>query len=376
MVRLPYITEADTVWGKRVIVRASLNVPIKDGSVQNYFRIMRAIPTLLYLKEKGARVIIVTHVGRDPHNTVEPIYNVLKEHMDVRYVPSVIGRDVERAIGELANGKVLLLENVRSQEHEVTNNDDFAAKLASYGEVYVNDAFADSHREHASIVGIPKYLRGYFGITFRKEFEELSKAIEPKSPSLFILAGAKFETKQPLIEKFSKTYDEVFIGGALANDFLKAKGYEIGDSLISKLSPKDSSLHEKKNILLPVDVVLDGPEGKRTASSGDVHTGEKILDVGPKTIQMLKKHIQKAKTVLWNGTLGNYENGYAEATRDCAKLIAESDAYSVVGGGDTIAAIESLAINDKFTYVSTAGGAMLTFLENETLVGIDAVCEK
>lgn len=375
LLKLPDVRTVQDLKGKRVLVRASLNVPIENGVVLNYFRIMRAMPTLLHLTRAGARVILITHVGRDPKSTVEPIYKVLKEHLAVTYVPRVIGKEVEEAIGTLKSGEALLLENIRSHEAEVTNNQDFAAKLASYGELYVNDDFANSHRRHASMVGIPQFVECCFGITFQKEYEELSRALKPESPSLFILGGAKFETKLPLLEKFSHTYDQVFVGGALANDLFRAKGYEVGTSLTSGLRPESLTLHKKENVVLPADVTVKGEKETRITDPDDVQQDESILDVGPKSVKVLAELIKDAKTILWNGPLGNYEHGFVEYTKQCAQHIAESSARSVVGGGDTIAAIESLAINDKFDFLSTAGGAMLTFLDTETLPAIDAVLE-
>ena len=370
---LPCITDARDLEGKRVILRASLNVPIQDGKVVNDHRIREALPTLKYLVDAGARVIILTHVGRDPQNTASPVAIALKGHLGIEHVPYLFGEEVQTAIERLENGRAVLLENVRSDERETANDEAFAALLASYGEVFVNDAFADSHRDHASITGIPRHIPSYIGITFQKEYEELTKALVPSSPSLFILAGAKFETKQKLIEKFANTYDSAFIGGAIANDLLKAKGWEVGASLVSETSLKGDPITEKKNILIPIDAVVEGPNGTRTTEIDGVAVDEKILDVGPASMELLGEYIEKAGTILWNGTLGNYENGFIESTRSCAKRIAESKAHSIIGGGDTVAAIESLGLNDRFGFISTAGGAMLVFLEEGTLPGIEAI---
>lgn len=371
--KLPEISKLGIVHGRRVLVRASLDVPIKDGVVTNYFRIMRAMPTLLCLTHAGAKVILVTHVGRDPKETVAPLYAVLKEHLRLTYVPHVIGPEVDAAIEKLQDGSVLLLENVRSLEGEVSNDSTLGEKLASYADLYVNDAFAVSHREHASIVGISKHLPSFVGLTFYEEYIQLQKVIQPKKPSLFILGGAKFKTKEPLIKKYVSTYDHVFLGGALANDFFKAKGFEIGNSLVSETDLTGDPLLKNKKLLLPLDVTVDGPKGVRVTDPDGVEKDEKIMDAGPKTIRMLEKHAEKAKTILWNGPLGFYEDGFVDSTRECAKLVAKSSAYSVVGGGDTIASVESLALNDQFSFISTAGGAMMYFLEAGTLPGIEAV---
>jgi phosphoglycerate kinase len=337
------------------------------------FRVLRALPTLLHLAKAGARVIVVTHIGRKSETTLAPLHRVLKEHIEIEYEPSLVGREALRAVEALKDGQVLLLENLRSHDGETKNDASFAKQLSAYADIYVNDAFAVSHREHASIVGIPRYIPGYIGITFNEEYAELSKAMKPKHPALFILGGAKFETKQPLVKKYLDTYDHVFIGGALANDFFKGRGYEVGESLVSGMDLSGSELLKSEKILLPVDVVVEEGKQKHVVSVERVTKGQNILDAGPKTVEILGDHIKGAKTILWNGPLGYYEGGYTASTKDCAALIAKSGAYSVVGGGDTVAAIESLSIDNKFNFLSTAGGAMLTFLEHGTLPGIEAI---
>lgn len=371
--RVRSITEMPDIAGKRVIVRTSLDVPIKDGVVQNAFRVKKALPTIQYLLKRGAKVILLSHIGRDPQNTLAPLVPLLQKEFQLAYIPHLIDPSVGEAIDAMANGTVLLLENLRSKEEEEKNDTEFAKTLASYGDFYVNDAFAVSHRAHASIVGIPLHIPGFGGITFMEEYENLSKALTPETPSLFILGGAKFETKEPLVEKYADHYTNTFIGGALANDFLKGKGYEVGASVLSPVDLSTSPLLKKDNVLLPVDVIVVQGEIRREVSSDAVHTDEKILDVGTKSIEALAPHIKEAKTILWNGPLGYYEGGYDAGTKACAQLIAESEAFSIVGGGDTVAAIESLGIQDSFGFLSTAGGAMLEFLEKQSLPGIDAL---
>ncbi len=273
----------------------------------------------------------------------------------------------------LKEGEVLLLGNLRSQREEEENDDTFARSLASYADYYVNDAFAVSHRAHASIVGIPKYISGVAGITFIEEYKNLSKALNPEHPALFILGGAKFETKAPLIARYAETYDTVALGGALANDFLKGRGYEVGESLVSSEDTSENPLIFKENILIPIDVVTTSIRGDQEGSSHEVEVDEKILDIGMASIENMRPHIEKANTILWNGPLGYCEGGYNKATKACAELIAKSNAFSIVGGGDTVAAIESLGLGDQFGFLSTAGGAMLEFLEKGTLVGLDVL---
>lgn len=371
--QLPLITDVADLRGKRVIVRASLNVPIEDGKVTNYFRVMRAMPTLMHLAHAGAKIILIAHIGRDPEETVEPVYDVLKEHLNIHYIPSVTGDSVRSALEALQDGEVLFLENIRSVKGEIANSAQLAEQLASYGDLYVNDAFPVSHREHASIVGVPAHLPSYFGLTFKEEYIQLKKTMQPNHPALFILGGAKFETKLPLIEQYLEVYDRIFIGGALANTFFAAKGYEVGDSLVAEDMTVDAALLENDKLLIPLDVTVQNGESRRVTTPDNVETGELIYDAGPATMAMLEEFIGGAETILWNGPLGNYEAGFTEYTQACAELIARSSAYSVIGGGDTIAAIESLAINDRFSFLSTAGGAMLSFLQDGTLPGIEAV---
>ncbi len=361
------------VLGKRVIVRASLDVPIENGVVVNDFRILKALPTIEILASRGARVIVMTHVGRDKSNVTLPIFNELKKYISLSHIESVIGDDVLVRIGSLEDGEVLLLGNLRAYEEEEKNDEKFTRTLAAYGHYYVNDAFAVSHRAHASIVGIPSYIPGFAGLTFSEEVEHLSRALTPEHPALFILGGAKFETKQPLIERYANSYEHVALGGALANDFLKARGLPVGESLVSPVDLSTNPLIHKENILVPVDVVTEGPKGKREVVAEEVQSDEKILDIGQKSVEVLAPHIKNAKTILWNGPLGYYEGGFDTATKAVAKLVAESDAFSVVGGGDTVAAIESLGLSDKFGFLSTAGGAMLEYLEKGTLPGISAL---
>lgn len=364
------------VRGKRVLVRASLDVPMVDGVVQSHFRIVRSMPTITHLMLHGAKVVLITHLGRNPKMTLAPLAEVLKEYVPCTYVPALSGEEVEQAMHAMKDGEVILLENLRMHPGELENDATFAKTLASYGDYYVNDAFAVSHRAHASIVGIPTFLKGFAGVSFLEEYTELAKAFSPEHPSLFIIGGAKFETKEPLIAEYTRDYTHVFVGGALANDFLKAKGFPVGESLLSAKTLEGSPLLERENIILPIDVVVLGDAGKHEVLTGHVEPDEKILDVGPRTMDALAPYIKTAKTILWNGPLGNYEGGFDDATKRCAEMIAESDAYAVVGGGDTVTAIEELHLEDSFGFVSTAGGAMLDFLEHRTLPGIEALTKK
>lgn len=368
---LPALTGLQNLRGKRVLLRASLNVPIKDGVVADKFRVEEALPAINFLRKQGARTIIVGHIGREPRETLQPVFDVLKEAVGARW-----GGEIGNETEALSDGEVLLLENIRRDTRETANEDSLSEALAALADIYVNDAFADSHRAHSSIVGVTKYLPSYFGPAFIKEYVALSEALTPVSPSLFVIGGAKFETKLPLIKRFAEKYDQVVIGGALVNDVLKAKGFSVGRSLVSDIDLKTTGVLQYKNLLIPTDVVVEGEGGRRTVNVSEVLDNESILDIGPETIKALAVPVSRAKTILWNGPLGNYEQGFTAATLDLAKLIANSKANSIVGGGDTVAAIQSLNLSDQFGFLSTAGGAMLTFLETGTLPAIDAVLDR
>ncbi|NCN52587.1 phosphoglycerate kinase [Candidatus Parcubacteria bacterium] len=366
--KLPTLEDIPDLSGIKVLLRAPLNVPIKDGRVVNDFRLERTLKTVAYLTERGARVIMIGHIGREKVETLEPVHKALAEHITLAWCDEIMTPKMHAMADALHDGEVLLLENLRSHDGETANDPHFAAELASLAAVYVNDAFSVSHREHASVVGIPKLLPSYAGMTFMQEVTELGKARKPEHPSLFILGGAKFETKEPLIAEFLETYDRVFVGGAIANDFYKADGLEVGVSQVSKGVVPESVVHHP-HISLPERVVVKKADGSRETKSFDaVEAEEAILDgVFPESL------LAGVKTVLWNGPIGYYEGGYDEGTVATAMLLSKTGAYTVVGGGDTIAAIERLGLNDTFNFVSTAGGAMLTFLEEGTLPGIEAL---
>lgn len=373
---LPKIADIEELEDKYVFVRASLNVPVKNGVVLDEFRIMQSLPTINYLIEKGAKVILCSHLGKDGTESLAPVYEVLKKHMAIAFSPEVTGAATSSMRASLQRGEVLLLENVRKDGRELENDVQFAEELASLADIFVNDDFAASHRAHASLSAICQFLPSYVGMNFAHEYEELSKAMSPQSPSLFILGGAKFETKMPLVEKFLSLYDHIFIAGALANDFFKAQGYAVGTSLVSDISLAGSPLLSEPKLLLPVDVIAVKEGQPRATTVEDVRDDESILDAGPATAQMLEAYIRDAKSILWNGPLGNYEGGFKEQTVAVAKLIADSRAYSVIGGGDTVAAIEELHNQDSYSFLSTAGGAMLTFLELGTLPALEAIVKK
>ncbi len=363
------------VAGKRVLVRLDFNVPVKDGIVVDDFRIKKSLATVNFLKDKGAKVIIISHIESEP-DTLKPVFQVLKNLLPgITFCEDCIEAGTAYTM-ELKNSDVVLCENIRLYDGEKKNDAEFSKKLASLGDLYVNDAFSVSHRKHASVVGIAKFLPSYLGLQFEEEITHLSKCFNPERPFLFLLGGAKFDTKLPLVQKFLPLADTVFVGGALANDFFKAKGQEIGKSRVSEGNVDLTGLLNGPKIMLPIDVVVQSERGVKTKEASSVLPDEAILDAGTETLKALKAKIDEAKFVLWNGPLGNYENGFKQPTIELARIIAESDAYSVVGGGDTLAAIITLGNEESFGFISTGGGAMLDYLANETLPGLDALSSK
>lgn len=369
---LPRLSSVTSLRGQRVLLRAGLNAPVQNGEVSERSRIEAALPTINFLKEKGAKVIVIAHIGREPEETLRPVAKILEESAGVKWGGTL--DDVGRAdIASLAAGEAILLENLRRDPREAAGDDTLAKELAALADIYVNDAFADSHRPHASITGVPKYLPAYFGESFIKEYEALEKVLKPQHPAVFIIGGAKFETKLPLVDRFAAVYDQVIVAGALANDLYKAKGYEVGRSLLSDTALDLAKLLSNPKIILPRTVVVEDGEESKEVGAGEVKTGERIVDIGSAAVEDLRPSLRSAATILWNGPLGDYEDGFSAGTEALARLIAESGAYSVVGGGDTIASIRSLGLSDKFGFLSTAGGAMLVFLETGTLPAIEAV---
>jgi len=372
---LRMISEVENLKGKYVIIRSSFNVPLKDGKVRNTFRIERALPTIEYLRNQGARTIVISHIGRDIADTLRPVYEDLVTRLPLRW-GGAIGDPAFKVVRDsMIDGEVVFCENLRQDVREEDNSPEFADLMATYGDLYVNDAFAEAHRQHASTFGLAERLPAYAGLTLATEVQELTKVMHPKSPSLFLLGGAKFETKLPLVEKFLDLYDSVFIGGALANDILKARGYEVGLSLVSEMSLNDASFLWSEKLVLPIDVVVTGPRGVKTVLIDEVYPDEQIMDCGSETTMRLRRYIEAAETILWNGPFGNYENGFTESTEVTAEIIAEAKGFSVIGGGDTVAAVEKLKLNDKFDFVSIGGGSMITLLEYGTTPVLHMLCK-
>jgi len=379
--------------GKKVIVRAELNAPIADGMVDDDFRIKKFLPTLKYLEEQGAIIIVLAHMGRDLDDTLDPVAEYLSDHVHnmIFYKDffhsygtdefsgnmATLGDDLSRA----TSGDIFLLDNVRQTKEEKANNQDLARELSELGDLYVHEAFPAAHRKHMSTHGIPAMFSRetkFSGITFHMELTMLTKALEPASPSIFILGGAKFDTKLPLIEAFLPLYDHVLVGGALANNLFKLAGHNVGESLVEDLTvEQEKSLMkvlEGDNFLLPNKVTCETVSGETIERNiTDVQDTDKIYDISPDYLKTISEHITNAKSILWNGPLGYYEAGYDNGTKELAKLVALSDSFSIAGGGDTIDAIYDINEENNFDFLSSAGGAMIDYLSDADLPGINVL---
>ncbi len=382
--------------GKRVLVRVDFNVPLDGVEITDDTRIMAALPTIRHLIGEGARVILMSHLGRpkgepNPDYSLAPVANVLADKLSqpVAFCEDCIGEKAEAAAAALENGQVLLLENVRFHKGETDNDPEFAKQLASLGEVYVNDAFGTAHRAHASTEGVTKFLSPCVcGFLIEKELTFLGEKTEnPERPFVVILGGAKVSDKIMVIDTLLDKADRILIGGAMAYTFKLAQGGKVGDSLSEpdKVETARKALEKAKakgvEFLLPVDNLvcnaLDfkaGTLGETKIQEGDIEDGWEGVDIGPKTIELYKKTVAEAKTVLWNGPMGIFEIAEsAKGTFAIAEAVAEGDVLSIIGGGDSVKAIKRSGHADKVSFMSTGGGASLEFLEGKALPGVVAL---
>ncbi|HEX7059854.1 MAG TPA: phosphoglycerate kinase [Solirubrobacterales bacterium] len=385
------VRDAD-VAGKRVLVRVDFNVPLEGGAVADDTRIRAALPTIELLRERGAMAILVSHLGRpkgkpDPALSMRPVGERLSELLDapVRQAPTVIGDDVETMVAGLSPGDVLLLENVRFEPGETENDPELAAALAEPADLYVNDAFGAAHRAHASTEGVAHLLPGYAGLLLEREVTELIGVVEaPQRPLVVILGGAKVSDKVGVIDRFLEVADRILIGGAMCFSFFRAQGIETGDSLVEeegvKLAAEALERAEKTDceLMLPVDLVLgesfDAATERRTIDDVEVPDGWMGLDIGPATADAYAEAIGAAGTVLWNGPMGAFEmEPFAAGTRAVAEAVAAAPGTTVVGGGDSVAALQQFGLGEKVDWLSTGGGASLELLEGKKLPGVEAL---
>lgn len=384
--------------GKRVLVRCDFNVPMDENrNITDDRRITSALPTINYLLDHGAKVILMSHLGRpkgqpNPKYSLEPVANRLSELLKKEVVfaddEKVVSENVKNIVNNMKSGDIVLLQNTRYRSEEEKNGEEFAKELASLGDLYVNDAFGTSHRAHASNVGVSSFLPSSVGFLVKKEIEVMGKALEnPERPFVAILGGAKVSDKIGVIENLIEKVDTILIGGGMAYTFLKAKGYNIGKSLLEEDKiDLAKSLMEKANaknvkLLLPVDTVV-AKEFKndteyKTVNVDSIPEDMMGLDIGEKTVKLFSEEIKNAKTVVWNGPMGVFEmENFKVGTDEIARAMAETSAVTIVGGGDSASAVEKAGYEDKMTHISTGGGASLEFLEGKVLPGIAAISEK
>lgn len=379
--------------GKKVLVRVDFNVPLKDGVVGDKTRIKAALPTIEYLIKEDAKVLLISHLGRPGGEAkddlkMDPVAKALANllNKEVKKADDCIGEEVKKAADSLENGEVLVLENSRFHAGEKKNDPEFAKELASLADLYVNDAFGAAHRAHATTVGVTEFLPAAAGFLMQRELNALGEVMEnPESPFVAIMGGAKVSDKIDVIKNLINKVDKLIVAGGIANTFLLAKGYEVGDSLVEadkvELAKELMIEAEEKGveIVLPIDVVIaddfSNDANTQTVAVDEIPAGWQVLDCGgPESLENYKEIIKTAKTVIWNGPLGVFEmEKFAHGTVELAKALAESDAHSVIGGGDSAAAINEAGVADKMSHISTGGGASLMFFEGKELPGVAAL---
>ena len=385
------------VTGKKVLVRCDFNVPLnkETGEITNDLRIVSALPTIKYLLEHNAKVILCSHLGKPkgevkPELSLKPVAKRLSEYLgfEVKLANDIVGESAKSLVANLKEGQAILLENVRFDSREEANDPEFAKELASLADIYVNDAFGTAHRAHATTAGVADYLPAVCGFLIEKEVKMLGDALDnPQRPFVAILGGAKVSDKIKVIENLIEKADSIIIGGGMTYTFLKAMGYNVGDSICEldriDIAKETMKKAEEKGVklLFPVDTVcgkeFSNDTEMKIVNSKEIPDGWQGLDIGPESIKEFTEELKKAKTVMWNGPLGVFEfENFAKGTNAIAKVLSEIDATTVIGGGDSAAAVEKGGFADKITHISTGGGASLEFLEGKKLPGIECLQDK
>lgn len=386
--KIKSIRQIKDLAGKNVLLRADFNVPIANGKVKEDYKIIMGLPTVRYLLRYGCKLVIATHMSNEKQST-QPVAKRLAQILgqNVLFVPDCVGKKVEDAVAKLKDKQIIFLENLRFNSGEETNDIKFAKELAEPFDFCINDAFGVDHREHASLCAIKKYLPTYAGFMVENEVVNISKVLKPKKPLVVIIGGAKISTKIPIIENFLNKAEHILVGGAIANDFLKALGYEVGKSLVGKddiLARKVVKIYKKggnKKIILPLDFIVskkkDGSGKLFVRSVGKVLKDDMILDIGPKTIGFYSQFVKKANTIVWNGPMGLFENEkFKHGTMAIARLVAarsKGQAFGVVGGGETVEALKLSKMFEYVDWVSTGGGAMLDYLGGAKMPGLKGI---